>query len=286
LTAQVTRGVKGFRQGRVLMLLAEDNADDTVKPRLMAAGADCSQIMFFNQHQSLTSVGLHELRTVIEKEQPVLVIIDPLFAFIDGQVNTRVDNQSRTLLTPLKQLAADCHIAVVWLRHMTKDSEGKTGKAIYRGVGSIAFTAAARAVYIAADDPNTEGQHVLACAKLNVGPKPKTLGYVIDTVPLVIAGALQQIPYVRWTGESSLNANAVIGATKPDEPRAVEEAVEWLREHLQNGPRPYKEIVQCAQDEAGISERTLRRAKAQLKIHSHKTGLRDGWVWELAEDGS
>src|SRR5215467_2526146 len=109
LAAQVTRGVKGFRQGRVLMLLAEDNADDTVKPRLMAAGADCSQIMFFNQHQSLTSVGLHELRTVIEKEQPVLAIIDPLFAFIDGQVNTRVDNQSRTLLTPLKQLAADCH---------------------------------------------------------------------------------------------------------------------------------------------------------------------------------
>src|SRR5262249_30234192 len=152
-----------------------------------------------------------------------------------------------------KQLAAECHIAVVWLRHMTKDSDGKTGKAIYRGVGSIAFTAAARAVDIAADDPNTEGQHVLACAKLNVGPKPKTLGVVIDNVPLVIADALQQIPFIRWAGESNLNANAVIGTPKPDEPGAVEEAVEFLKEYLKNGPRQYEQLVRCAQDEAGIS---------------------------------
>jgi hypothetical protein len=57
-------------------------------------------------------------------------------------------------------------------------------------------------------------------------------------------------------------------------------AKEFLRERLsaQTGPAAAIDVAAAA---AGISKRTLRRAKVELQVVSEKT--RDGWWWRLSE---
>ena len=171
-------------QGNVIWLNAEDDARDTIVPRLVAAGANPQFVHFVNgarvcgEDKSFSLVtDLPLLRKAIQKFGNVmLVIIDPVSAYLGvGKVDGRSATAARAVLTPLKELAEELHIAVIAIAHFNKKDDVKS--ALLRVSDSIAYVAAARHVYAVLDDPEDKNSKLFVKAKNNLARDTKALRY-------------------------------------------------------------------------------------------------------------
>ena len=275
-------------RSKVLILTAEDDARDTVAPRLDAAGADSSQIARINAVRVTLSDGtpsesmfslerdLAKLEESLAKDSGFrLIIIDPLTAYLGSKLNSWRDSDVRATLTPVTEFANRTGIAVGGIMHMRKSETD----AMLRVSGSIAFVAAARAVWGFGVDPDDETQRVMVGVKCNLATLGNALAYKIVSNE---HGA----PYIAWQKEPrALDAEDVLGSSKKEKRERAEkvaEAEDWLREVLASGAKPQEQIEKKAKS-AKISYRTLTRAKAILKVKSVKAGMGGKWYWELPE---
>ena len=129
----------------VIYQTAEDGLGDTIKPRLLAAGADCSKVMVIDDSdQSLTMADVR-LEEAIVQTKAKMVVLDPIQGFLGANVDMHRANEIRPLMKRIAMLAEKYHCAVILIGHMNKNSNGKSS---YRGLGSIDFQAAARSVLI------------------------------------------------------------------------------------------------------------------------------------------
>jgi hypothetical protein len=258
----------------VVVLSAEDGLADTIRPRLEAAGADLTRIVSerLEALPTLDHAGLAHIRALVARVDAVLVVLDPLMAFVPDGIDTHKDHHSRRLLRQLAVLAEETGATVLTLRHLRKGSGHKPKDA---GGGSVAYTAAARVVLLAAPDPRDETRKVLARVKGNLGPPFPALGY-----RLVAADGVVRL---EWLGETTHTAAELLQEPADEEERtALEEAEEWLQDFLAAGPEPATKVLRAAQ-KAGIAERTLWRAKQRLGVRAEKAKgtLGGSWCWVL-----
>src|SRR5262245_57815994 len=171
-------------QGNVIWFNAEDGERDTVLPRLTAAGADLNRIHFVNgarvggvEKMFSLVTDLQLLRSAIEKiGNVVLVIIDPVSAYLGvGKVDGRSATDVRGVLTPLKDMAEELHVAVIGISHFNKKDDIKS--ALLRVSDSIAWVAAARHVYAVVGDPEAKQCKLFVKAKNNLARDAKALRY-------------------------------------------------------------------------------------------------------------
>lgn len=264
-------GAKHGIRGNSLIVSAEDDLSDTIAPRLDAMDADDSKIKALQGNFVFGEAGFETFNNVLETHAPSFIFIDPLSAFIDGETDTNKENAVRALLVRLQHLAEKHHCAIMIIRHFTK---GVRDKAIYRGQGSIAFTAAVRSELMAGwvDD-----QRILAHAKHNVGPRGATLGYDLEMTD-------QSVPRLVWKGEMDLDVEDLNKLPEKDDKKQSDKAVDFLKDILSDGPVEADKISELADSEK-ISERTLKRAKASLGVESKRRP--DGkWLWELPSKGA
>jgi putative DNA primase/helicase len=295
LAARCSRGTRWFDcdgsapLGSTIILNCEDALADTVKPRLIAAGADCAKIVALQAVRGQDIGGEYERSIDLQRDLAVLekaiadltdcrlAIIDPLSAYL-GKTDSHRNSDVRAVLAPLSAMAEKHQIAVVAVDHLTK---GET-KAIYKITGSIAFTGAARSVFAVTkdrDDP-TERRRLLLPIKSNIAEKSPGLAYVLS--PTHGVGG---IPCVAWEpDEVSMSADEAMSA----EPRRrgpaadeFEEATEFLRTALADGPRPTKEVEQEAREGYGIAKRTLERARKSLQVESFRQTVPGAWMLRL-----
>jgi len=130
--------------GKVILLSAEDDIADTIKPRLNSMSADCKNIIAIESVKSLDT-DVSKLERAIKKTEGIrLVVIDPISAYIgvkrDGHSNTEI----RAILAPLAKLAANYRVTVLAVSHLNK---GGQASPLYRIMGSLAFSAAPRTVW-------------------------------------------------------------------------------------------------------------------------------------------
>lgn len=257
-----------------ILLSAEDDPADTVRPRAEAAGADLSRLVLPNFGGRVPRLpdDLPALEELILERSADLVVIDPIMAFLPPNVAANLDQCVRQALTPLAGVAARTGCAVLLVRHLTKTGRDR---AIHRGQGSMGIVAAVRTALFAAPHPHDPDARVLAVAKSNMGRHPPALGY------RVVESASGQ-PVVEWTGPVDVTADAAGGAKPTVELRAKDRATDWLRQQLAGGPRPAADLYAAAAA-AGIPDRTLERAKAELRVQSHRTHDcktdRGEWWW-------
>ena len=129
----------------VIYQTAEDGLGDTIKPRLLAAGADCSRVLVIDdREQPLTMLDIR-LEEAIVQTKARLVVLDPIQGFLGAEVDMHRANEIRPLMKRVAVLAEKYHCAIILIGHMNKNSNGKSS---YRGLGSIDFQAAARSVLI------------------------------------------------------------------------------------------------------------------------------------------
>ncbi|MFO0839907.1 MAG: AAA family ATPase [Phycisphaerae bacterium] len=303
LVARVTRGARwpdnsqaGAPIGGAVILSAEDDPADTIRPRLDAAGADVSRVALLQAvrtpdpdtggTRSLPFTLASDMDALEEAVRSVadcrLIIIDPISAYLGGgpRFDSHRNSDVRAILAPLADLAGRLGVAVVAVTHLRKGE----GPAMYRAMGSLAFVAAARAVIAVArdtDDP-TGRRRLFLPVKHNLSADPTGLAYELRSV-----AADQAV--IAWSADPvSVTADDVLGANRTPRGRAPErtdEAVEFLRGVLADGARQVNEIRKEARD-AGISWRTVQRAKEELRIYARKAGFDDGWQWHTPKSAS
>jgi hypothetical protein len=278
-------------QGNVIWFNAEDGASDTIVPRLVAAGADRKRVHLVQSvHVDGKDRGfslvtdLHLLRKAIKRiGNVVLVIIDPVSAYLGvGKVDGRSATDVRGVLTPMKDMAEELHVAVIGIAHFNKKDDIKS--ALLRVSDSIAYVAAARHVYAVLDDPEDKNSKLFVKAKNNLARDTKALRYGMGVKTVghdLKLGVDITAPYIVWHPQHvTITANEAMQAG--DGRTAKREAKEFLLERLEAGPVNSDDLLEEAKQE-GIAEKTLRRAKKELGIKSHKQQGRidSPWLWEL-----
>ncbi len=251
--------------GGVVMLSAEDDAADTIRPRLDAAGADCSRISLltgisrFDLEENERFLATFNLaRDLKALEQAIestpdcrLVVIDPISAFC-GATDSHKNSDVRGLLAPLSELAQRRQMAVVGVNHLNKSAAG--GPAMYRTMGSLAFVAAARAAWAVVKDKQDPGKRLFLPIKNNLAGDIAGLSYVV----------VEQNghPCLAWSADPvTVSADEAMATEKPDSRDAERrEAKTWLQTVLAHGPLAVKEIEQQAKA-AGLKWATIRRGK-------------------------
>ena len=266
--------------GGVVLCSAEDGIADTIRPRLDAAGGDPERVLSLatvpdGDGERLISIpeDLEIIRRGIERVEAVLVVIDPLSAFLSGDVNSHRDQDVRRALAPLGKLAEETGAAVVVVRHLTQSLGGNP---LYRGQGSIGIIGAARSAHLVAKHPEDESLRVLAPVKSNLTkPAPSLTFALVESAN----GAVR----LEWKGATEHTAATLLAIpTDPAERSALEEAMDLLRHTLRGGPVDNKLVRKNAR-EADISEITLKRAKSALGVRSKKQEGDGSWAWALPQ---
>jgi hypothetical protein len=295
LIAQVTRGeLPGDLDGprNAILVTTEDEPGDTIKPRLVAAGADLSRVSIFQMGAKDEPVPFRvpqdaaELGRRVAEKRAALVVIDPLMEFIDGKVDSHKSHPVRQAIAALNQIAREDQCAALVVLHLNK---GASTDPLLRHEGSAAFTQVVRGGLMLGqdpDDPDGEDgrQRVLAVSSSNLAAIATSIVYRIDTARITgdTGGEIVTAKMVQ-VGESGAGAHDLLGGLTGEERTVTDEAATFLRAELTEGARLASEIKTEAR-KLGLSDMALFRARQTLGVKASKTGFKGGWEWTLRED--
>lgn len=270
--------------GNVLVWSGEDDPADTLLPRLLAAGAVRERCYFVQgariDGEVMSFDPARDMAALEAKAQAIggvkLLIVDPVVSAVTG--DSHKNTEVRRALQPIVDLASRLDCAVVGISHFSKGGAG--GDPASRVVGSIAFTAVARVVLVAAKVKNEDGeeQRILARAKSNIGPDDGGFEYHIEqTEPLPGIHA----SYVTWGKPVAGTARELLAEPEQGEDgerSAVDAAEDFLRQVLADGPTP-SGTVKTEAANAGVKWASVRRASDNLGVVKKKGT--DAWYWSL-----
>ena len=263
--------------GDVVILSAEDDIGDTLRPRLEAAGADLDRIKVLKGVPEGKGSRTFNLRKDVERLETLsadLLIIDPISSYLGG-VDTHNNADVRSLLDPLGEIVEKKRMATALISHLNKSESIDT---ITRVSGSMAFVAVSRAVYIVVPDEHDRDRRLLLPLKNNLARDQEGFAFAIEEC--FLEGGIQTSQIV-WEPERIAMPDAFGGQTKVKS--ALEKAKEFLLQLLQLLPeKPYRatEVYRLA-EQAGHSQATIRRAAETLNIVKTKEGMEAGWAWSL-----
>ena len=274
--------------GNVLMWSGEDDPADTLLPRLIAAGADRSKVFFisgtrvngevtpFDPARDMVQLALEAGRIGDVR----LIIVDPVVSAVTG--DSHKNTEVRRAMQPLVDLASNMNAALLGISHFSKGGQGQDPAS--RVVGSIAFTAVARIVMVAAKVTNEDGttKRILARGKSNIGPDDGGFEYDIaqvEALPDIHASRIEWGMQVNGSARDLLAEPETAGTSKGT---AVDSAADFLKEILRDDLVPCK-TVQAECKEAGISWASIRRAADALNVIKKKGT--EGWYWRLNNSG-
>ena len=288
IAARVTTGKgsplgNGFtKPGSVILLAAEDDDARTIKPRLMAAGADTSKVINIHSVRRSNDDGLgvfdlntdiRRLDSIVERHQDTqLLIIDPIDSYM-GNVDSHKNAEVRGILKKLAVWADRHEIAIIIVKHLTK--ENKNTKAMYRLSGSIAYVGAARTAWLVSKDHNDGERRIVAQIKNNLAPEQMGLAYHVEGCEIEQLGTAR----IAWEpNEIDLTADELL---EGKEPTRQDEAKRWLQSVLEGEEEVESSKLREMAQSAGIKWRTLQRVKEVLKVETFRNQNPGPWYWKL-----
>ena len=248
----------------VIYQTAEDGLGDTIKPRLLSAGADCSRVMVIDDNDQALTMMDARLEEAIIKTKARLVVLDPIQGFLGAAVDMHRANEIRPLMKRVAVLAEKYHCAIILIGHMNKNSNGKSS---YRGLGSIDFQAAARSVLIVGRIKDEPEIRVVCHVKSSLAPEGKSIAFCLD-----------KDTGFEWIGEYDISADDLLSGDNRGQ--KIYAAKEFLQEVLASGSVAQTKVAEEAESR-GIKKKTLWNAKKELEIDSVKIG--NQWFWMLPE---
>ena len=243
---------------------AEDGLGDTIKPRLLAAGADCSRVMVIDDNDQALTMMDARLEEAIIQTKARLVVLDPIQGFLGADVDMHRANEIRPLMKRVAVLAEKYHCEIILIGHMNKNSNGKSS---YRGLGSIDFQAAARSVLIVGRIKDEPEIRVVCHVKSSLAPEGKSIAFRLD-----------KDKGFEWIGEYDISADDLLSGDNRGQ--KIHAAKEFLKEILVSGSMAQTKVAEEAESR-GIKKKTLWNAKKELEIDSVKIG--NQWFWMLPE---
>ena len=248
----------------VIYQTAEDGLGDTIKPRLLSAGADCSRVMVIDDNNQALTMMDARLEEAIIKTKVRLVVLDPIQGFLGAAVDMHRANEIRPLMKRIAVLAEKYHCVIILIGHMNKNSNGKSS---YRGLGSIDFQAAARSVLIVGRIKDEPEIRVVCHVKSSLAPEGKSIAFRLD-----------KDTGFEWIGEYDISADDLLSGDNRGQ--KIHAAKEFLKEILASGSVAQTKVAEEAESRR-IKKKTLWNAKKELEIDSVKIG--NQWFWMLPE---
>lgn len=259
---------------RSVILSAEDDPADTIRPRLDSMGADPSMIYAVRgvrygprgERMPRLDRDLYLIEQAIKRFPGVrLIVVDPISAYL-GDADANSNAEVRTLLGAMAAIASANKIAIVLVTHLNKSQQTRT---MYRAMGSLAFTAAARVVLAVVKDTVDPDRRILAPVKANVAARTDALAYRLTD------GRVAYEPATITTTIEDLER-----PIEPEELGESRDATTWLRNALAEGAVDAKTLRENAERD-GVSWRTLQRVKEALGVRAIKESFKGAWRWSL-----
>jgi putative DNA primase/helicase len=272
--------------GNVLIWSGEDDPADTLLPRLVAAGAERSRCYFIDGTKVDGQIipfnpatDMDCLQEAIEEIGGVdLIIVDPVVSAVSG--DSHKNTEVRRALQPLVDLASVTRAAILGISHFSKGGQG--GDPTQRVIGSVAFTAVARVVLVAAKVKSEDGSDVriLARSKSNIGKDGAGFEYTLEQAE-VQQGI--EASHVVWGKAVDGDARDLLTDPNDDDQTKEEavDAVELLRTCL-TGPGwfPAKETTKTLTD-AGFTKKQVWTASRKLDVVRTRGGFQGAFYWRL-----
>jgi len=273
--------------GSVILISAEDDPADTIRPRLDAHCADVRRVHLLSAVRRVDGEGHYERLITLADVDAIeaalvklpdckLIVVDPIGSFLGGGTDAHRDNEVRGVLAPIAMLAEKYGPAVLVVAHRRK-SAGSIADDL--ALGSRAFTGIARAVWHLTRDNENKARRLLLPGKNNLAREGDGLAFSIIGEPARISW--ERDP-VAMSADDALAAENQSRDRKPGpEAEALEGASGWLRSALADGPRPVKELLDEWKNGQGGSKRTLDRAKQSLAVEAYRPEVPGPWWWRL-----
>lgn len=247
----------------VIYQTAEDGLADTIKPRLLSVGADCERVLVIDENEIELTLSDERLEQAIRQTGAKVIVLDPIQAYLGGDVDMHRANEIRPIMKRLALLAERTGCAVILIGHMNKMGGAKSA---YRGLGSIDIRAAVRSVLVVGRVKDEPTLRIVAHDKSNLAPEGKSIAFELDPDT-----GFAWKGYCETTVDELLCGNgSLIGKTA--------QAEKLLKDLLSEGEMLSEEITSQAK-ELDISNRTLKIAKQNIGVKSFRKG--DKWYSSL-----
>ena len=234
----------------VIYQTAEDGLGDTVKPRLIEAGADLDRVLVIDDSDVQLTLSDERIEKAIIENNARLVIIDPIQAYLGADVDMNRANEVRPIFMRLGQVAQRTGCAILLIGHLNKAAGMQS---LQRGLGSIDIAAAVRSVMFIGKLKHDPTMRILTHEKSSLAPPGVSLAF-----------SLGDEGGFRWVGEYDITADEMLSGIEPQRETKTQQAKDLICALLAGGKQVLSEEIDKAALERGIPGRTVRDAKREL----------------------
>ena len=234
----------------VIYQTAEDGLGDTVKPRLIEAGADLDRVLVIDDSDVQLTLSDERIEKAIIENNAKLVIIDPIQAYLGADVDMNRANEVRPIFMRLGQVAQRTGCAILLIGHLNKAAGMQS---LQRGLGSIDIAAAVRSVMFIGKLKHDPTMRILTHEKSSLAPPGASLAF-----------SLGDESGFHWIGEYDITADEMLSGIEPQRETKTQQAKDLICTLLAGGKRVYSEDIDKVALERGIPGRTVRDAKREL----------------------
>ena len=234
----------------VIYQTAEDGLGDTVKPRLIEAGADLDRVLVIDDSDVQLTLSDERIEKAIIENNARLVIIDPIQAYLGSDVDMNRANEVRPIFMRLGQVAQRTGCAILLIGHLNKAAGMQS---LQRGLGSIDIAAAVRSVMFIGKLKHDPTMRILTHEKSSLAPPGASLAF-----------SLGDEGGFRWVGEYDITADEMLSGIEPQRETKTQQAKDLICTLLAGGKQVLSEDIDKAALERGIPGRTVRDAKREL----------------------
>ena len=234
----------------VIYQTAEDGLGDTVKPRLIEAGADLDRVLVIDDSEVQLTLSDERIEKAIIEDNARLVIIDPIQAYLGADVDMNRANEVRPIFMRLGQVAQRTGCAILLIGHLNKAAGMQS---LQRGLGSIDIAAAVRSVMFIGKLKHDPTMRILTHEKSSLAPPGVSLAF-----------SLGDEGGFRWVGEYDITADEMLSGIEPQRETKTQQAKDLICSLLAGGKQVLSEDIDKAALERGIPGRTVRDAKREL----------------------
>ena len=234
----------------VIYQTAEDGLGDTVKPRLIEAGADLDRVLVIDDSDVQLTLSDERIEKAIIENNAKLVIIDPIQAYLGADVDMNRANEVRPIFMRLGQGAQRTGCAILLIGHLNKAAGMQS---LQRGLGSIDIAAAVRSVMFIGKLKHDPTMRILTHEKSSLAPPGVSLAF-----------SLGDEGGFRWVGEYDITADEMLSGIEPQRETKTQQAKDLICALLAGGKQVLSEDIDKAALERGIPGRTVRDAKREL----------------------
>lgn len=285
-TIAVAWAAEQTKQGHhILYVHTEDAREETVAPRLKAAGADMTKVIFVDVETETSTEGTitlpldnAALEQVIAEYKVTFMVLDAATSSMSSELSGKDDRQVRQFLEPLAQMAARQKMVVLGLVHFGKRDGADSGKLI---LGSIAWSQVARSVLSVALDEDQD-QLVITNTKGNLATCVRSEAARIVSQTIDTEDGTTEVGKVKWLGEVKADARDFLAgdAIDGDERTEIEKIIlDYLKDN--GGSAPAKDVLKATRD-AGLDDNTVKKARRKMGVKTEKAGGTGvGWVWTI-----